>query len=520
MLRQLSDQDAMFLHFETEATPAHVGGVSLVDLPDGYRGNFFEDYKAAIAGRLLLVPFLHSKLARIPFDLDRPFWVEDEHIDLDYHIRHAALPAPGTLAELEALVAELHAQPLDLHRPLWEFTVIDGLASGQKAIYTKMHHAAMDGAASQLLITTMYDPTPVPRVLAPPLDDVRARRGSVGNMVRGLVRHRVQQAVRAVQYVPELLTAVSHVVLPDAATLQFRPLHRVPLAPSTLLNVAITPWRMYAARTLPLASVKQLAKLTGTTVNDIVLAICSGALRGYLGDKRALPARSLTAMVPVSTRAPGDYRAANQNAMMVCGLASDIADPYERLLAIHRSATEQKQNVEVWKEFPSPDLVMPGIGAIMRRLVALYGRSRFCGRPPLLGNLVISNVPGPPAPLYIAGARIASMFPCSVPFHGQAVNITVESYCDRLDFGLIACRSAVPDLAQLADRLPAALAELQRAVAQRFPLAAPQVVPLQPVSAQVTAPPPVIPAPVVPIAALATVRELGQTRSRPPELPT
>lgn len=163
MLRQLSDQDAMFLYLETDATPLHVGGLSLVDLPDGYRGNFFEDYKAAVASRIPLVPFLHSKLARIPFDLDRPFWVEVEHIDLDYHIRHAAVPAPGTLAELEALVAELHAQPLDLHRPPWEFTVIDGLASGQKAIYTKMHHAAMDGAASQLLITTMYDPSPAPR---------------------------------------------------------------------------------------------------------------------------------------------------------------------------------------------------------------------------------------------------------------------------------------------------------------------------------------------------------------------
>jgi WS/DGAT/MGAT family acyltransferase len=526
MLRQLTDQDAMFLYLETEATPAHVGGLSLVDLPAGYRGNFFEDYKATIASRIALVPFLHSKLARIPFDLDRPFWVEDEHIDLDYHIRHAAVPAPGTLRELEALVAELHGQPLDRHRPLWEFTVIDGLASGQKAIYTKMHHAAMDGAASQQLITTMYDPTPVPRVLAPPLDDVQARRGSLGNMLRGLVRHRVQQAVRAVQYVPELLAAVSHVVLPDAATLRFRPMHRVPLTPSTLLNVAITPWRAYAARTVPLSGVKQLAKLTGTTVNDVVLAICSSALRGHLGGKRALPARSLTAMVPVSTRTPGDYRAANQNAMVVCSLASDIADPYERLLAIHRSMIEQKQNIEVWKEFPTPDLLTPGIGAISRRLITRYGRSRFCGRPPLLGNLVISNVPGPPAPLYIAGARIASMFPCSMPFHGQAVNITIESYLDRLDFGLIACRRAVPDLAQLADRLPAAFAELQRAVEQRFPVAAPQVAAPQVAAPQVAAPqvaapqvaaPQVIATPVVP---LAIARELSQARPRPAELPT
>src|ERR1041385_2843474 len=275
--------------------------------------------------------------------LDRPVWIEDEHLDLDYHMRHAAVPAPGSPAELEPLIARLHAQPLDLRRPLWEFYVIDGLASGQKAIYTKMHHAAMDGAASQLLISTMYDPSPTPRVLAPPAGDPRAQRGSVRNLVRGLLRHRVQQAVRAMQYVPELLAAVSHVVLPDATTLRYRPMHAVPQTSSTLFNVGITAQRRYAARTLPLTAVKQLARLTGTTVNDVVLAICSGALRSYLADKRALPARSLTAMVPVSTRAPGDYRLANQNAMLVCSLASDIADPHLRLLAIHGSVVEQTQ---------------------------------------------------------------------------------------------------------------------------------------------------------------------------------
>jgi WS/DGAT/MGAT family acyltransferase len=477
MLQQLTDQDAIFLYGETAETPAHVGGLSLVDLPDGYRGDFFADYKATIASRMALVPFLHTRVARVPFDLDRPFWVEDEHIDLDHHIRRATVPLPGTMAELEALVARLHQQPLDRTRPLWEFTVIDGLASGQLAIYTKMHHAAMDGAASQQLITTMYDPTPVPRVLAAPALDTAHHRPSARNLVTSLLARRVQQAIRAVQFVPELLQAVSHVILPDPTTLRFRPIHGVPRTPTTLLNVGITGQRLWAARTLPLPEVKRLAKRTGTTVNDVVLAICSGALRGYLDDKRRLPRRSLTAMVPVSLRAPGDYARRNQNAMVLCSLASDVADPYERLLAIHRSMIAQKQNVEIWKGLPAPDVVLPGLGWIMRHLVELYGHSRFVGRPPLAGNLVISNVPGPPAPLYIAGARIASMYPCSIPFHGQAVNITVESYCDRLDVGLIACRRTVPDVAQLADRLASALVELQRAVSHACPAAVAPPVP-------------------------------------------
>jgi diacylglycerol O-acyltransferase / wax synthase len=476
MLQQLTDQDAIFLYGETAETPVHVGGLSLVDLPEGYRGDFFADYKATIASRMALVPFMHTKVARVPFDLDRPFWVEDEHIDLDHHVRRATVPPPGTMTELEALVALLHQQPLDRTRPLWEFYVIDGLASGQPAIYTKMHHAAMDGGASQQLLTTMYDPTPTPRVLACPGPDT-AHRPSARNLVTSLLARRVQQAIRAVQFVPELLQAVSHVGLPDPATLRFRPIHRMPRTPTTLLNVGITGQRVLAVRTLSLPEVKRLAKRTGTTVNDVVLAICSGALRDYLDEKRRLPDRSLTAMVPVSLRAPGDYAKRNQNAMVICSLASDVADPYERLLAIHRSMIAQKQNIEIWKDVPVPDVVVPGLGWLVHHLVELYGHSRFAGRPPLVGNLVISNIPGPPAPLYIAGAKIASMYPCSIPFHGQAVNITVESYCDRLEVGLIACRRTVPDVAQLADRVTGALVELQRAAARACPGAVAQPAP-------------------------------------------
>ena len=470
MLTQLTEQDAIFLYLETQETPAHVGGLSLVDLPAGHRGSFFEDYKATIASRIPLIPFMHRKLAPIPLDLDRPFWVEDEHIDLDYHIRHLTAPSPGTVKELEALVALLHAHPLDRNRPLWEFYVIDGLASGQQAIYTKMHHAAMDGAASQALIATMYDPTPAPRMLPAPASD-GDQRGTFGNLAKGLLATSARRAIRAIEFLPELTTAFARLVLPDRKTLRYRALPRMPRSAKTLLNVGITNQRVYAARTLPLPVVKQIARASKTKVNDVVLAICSGALRAYLQDKHAVPARSLTAAVPISAREAAELNTANLNGMLVCSLASDIADPYQRLLAIQRSTIQQKQLFDRIKEFPVPDISVPGMGVIARTLIDAYGRSRLVGRPPLLGNLVISNVPGPPQPLYIAGARIASMYPCSIPFHGQALNITVESYCDRLDVGLIACRAAVPDVAQLGDRLSIALAELEQAV-MRDPIAA------------------------------------------------
>lgn len=463
MLTQLTEQDALFLYMETPETPAHVGGVSLVDLPAGYRGSFYDDYRATIASRLALIPFLHQKLAPIPFELDRPFWVDEPQVDLDYHIRHLTVPAPGSMADLEALVGLIHAQPLDRNRPLWEFYVIDGLASGQQAIYTKMHHAAMDGAASQTLITTMYDPTPVPRTLpVPPPDGDHRRR--VTSLVKGMLAARARRAIRAIEFVPRLATALTHLALPDARTLRYRAVPRSPRSVKTLFNVGISNQRAYAARTLPLPLVKQIARASNTKVNDVVLAICSGALRAYLQDRRAAPQRSLTAAVPISARDAADLNTANVNGMLICSLASDIADPRQRLQAIHRSTLQQKQLFDLIKEFPVPDLNIPGISAISHALIAAYGRSRLVGRPPLLGNLVISNVPGPSQPLYIAGARIASMYPCSIPFHGQALNITVESYCDRLDVGLIACRAAVPDVAQIGDRLAVALAELRQAI--------------------------------------------------------
>jgi WS/DGAT/MGAT family acyltransferase len=485
MLKQLSDQDASFLYAETWETPMHVGSLSLVDLPDGHRGEFFDDFKAHVASRMMLIPFMHARLAAVPLGLDRPFWVEAEHLDLDYHIRHATVRAPGQFADVEALVAQLHAIALDRSRPLWQFTLIDGLASGQIAIYAKIHHAVMDGASSQAMIATLYDPSPngaCPRAAAPPNGgaarstgpraftrpepDAGAQHGNATNLMRSLLAHRVQQAIRAVQFVPEALRVLTRLALPDPRTLRYRPIARWPRAPTTLLNVGITNQRAFAARTLPLAAVKQIARHTATKVNDVVLAICSGALRNYLVDKGALPVESLTAMIPVAMRDPTDPTAPNHNGLFLCSLASDIADPYERLLAIHRSSVEQKQRFELFRDLPIPDMTLPGVGQIVRWLVALYGHSRLVGRPPLLGNLTISNVPGPATPLFIAGARLVSIFPCSIPFHSQALNITAESYCDRLDVGLIACRNAIPDVAQIADRMASALAALQQAVAR------------------------------------------------------
>lgn len=475
MLKQLSDQDASYLYLETAETPQHVGGLNLVEIPPGYDGDFFEVYKAHIKSRMHLIPFMHSKLLELPFDLDRPFWLEDENIDLDYHVRHETLPKPGTMQMLEELVGRLHSSLLDRSRPLWEFHVIDGLESGNVAIYTKIHHAAMDGASSQLLVTTMYDASPGPRILPAACKAPGDTSAKIESVVQGVLAHLVRQEIRAAQFVPELMKAWTNMFLPNLDTLRFDPLPKPPRTPHTLFNVDITNQRLYAARSLDLSAFKKLSKATGTTLNDVVLAVCSGALRSYLLRKDQLPARSLTAMVPVSVRTAGEHDQANHNTLFVSSLATDIAEPYERLMAIHESSQDQKRRLSSVKNLLLPDLALLGSGAFLRHMVEVYGRAKLAQRLPLLANLTVSNVPGPPIPLYLAGLRVLSLYPCSIPFHGSALNITVQSYVDRLDFGVIACRRTVPDLTELANGLPLAWAELQRAVFDHLAAHVPEV---------------------------------------------
>lgn len=467
MLKQLGEQDASFLYLETTETPQHVGGMSIVELPAGYKGNFYEDFKAHIGSRLHLIPMLHTKLVPLPFDIDHPFWIDDPDVDLNYHVRHLSLPKPGRISQLEQLIGRVHSNFLDRTRPLWEFYVIDGLESGHVAIYTKIHHAAMDGASSQLLIQTMYDPTPVPRRMPPPPPKQGDEKSKVEieEVLRGIAAHFLRQEIRAIQFIPDVLKAWANLVLPDVKTLRYdKGIHLPQVTPKTLINCAITSQRAYAVRTLSLSRVKKLAKAADVKLNDIVLELCSTALRRYLLDKDALPHDAMTALVPVSMHKSGDTEMNNQNVMFVCNLATDLPGAVERLHAIRESSTEQKKFLSNVRNALLPDLSIIGSGALMRGMVEMYSRAKLADRLPPVGNLFISNVPGPPIPLYIAGAKILTMYPCSIPFHGTALNITVHSYIDSLDFGLTACRRAVPDVTDIADHIVDALSELEAAI--------------------------------------------------------
>ncbi len=458
-MNHLSGIDAAFLHLETPEMPMHVGSLHVLELPPGYGGDFYEDVKACLAERLHLADVFTRKLALMPFDLSNPVWVEDEDIDLDHHVRHITLPRPGSNSQLQQYVARLHSTLLDRSRPLWEFFVIDGLRSGEVALYIKVHHARLDGQAGIALGRAIFDTEASGRRIKPPR--VRLRRNQyqlgVAELLGAATANTVLQVVKLVKALPSIARAVKSVVLPEKDEQGQRqwllPRSLEIFAPRTTLNVAITNQRRFAARTVPLAEVKEIARHTGVSLNDVVLATVAGALREYFLGHRELPARTLSAAVPVSLRAAGDETANNQVGMVVMTLATDVADPIERLKRIAAASRNTKAMVGRVKAAIPTDFPMLAAPWLMSGLASLYGRSRLANVLPPVANLIISNVPGVQMQLYFAGAKIVSYYPVSIPAHGMALNVTVESYNGRLDYGLIACRRALPDIADLADSL-------------------------------------------------------------------
>jgi WS/DGAT/MGAT family acyltransferase len=455
-MNHLSGMDASFLHLETPEMPMHVGSLQIGDLPEGYAGDYYEDVKRWMGTRMHLASVFQRKLALMPFDLANPVWVDDEDVDLDYHVRHVILPRPGTKLQLEQYVARLHSSLLDRSRPLWEVYVIEGLNTGQVAIYTKMHHSAIDGQAGVAIAKALLSPTAVPAPVKPPRARPRTNQYQLGvaELAGAALSNAVAQYVKLFRSLPLALRTVADLVAPVSETDGKRHLTRpegLRLGPKTPINVAITNQRAFAGRTLPLAEVKAMAKRTGTSLNDMVLAICAGALKRYLADYDCRPDKPLIAGVPVSLREAGNTDPNNQVSMMLVSLATDVPDRLERLKAINESAKAGKKLQGTVKPAIPTDFPSLGVPWLMTGLVSLYGRSRLANRLPPIANVAISNVPGPQFPLYFAGAKLANYFPVSIPGHGIALNITVQSYNGMLEVGLTACRRALPDVADLAD---------------------------------------------------------------------
>ena len=460
-LRPLSGIDASFLYLEASGTPMHVGSLMLLEPPRRRGYDFRRTLVAHVAERLPRAAVLRRRLQDAPLELAHPMWDEGAALDLDEHIVERRLPAPGSARQLHALVARLHGQALARDKPLWQFVVIRGLASGQTALYTKIHHALLDGQGGMALAQALLDLAPLePGRRASPRVDAEARtRLRRRDAAGAAVRSTLGQFAKLIRALPETVKlARESLAAPRAALGRLR--DSVLLAPRTRFNAQVGARRSYATASLPLDEVKRVARAHGVSLNDVVMALCASALRADLAKRRALPRETLVAAMPVSLREAGDTQSNNQVSMAQCALATDIADPLERLRAINAATGQIKARLAAFRHLIPTDY--PGLAAPLwaSGLSRLWARGRVAERLPPLANVVVSNVPGPPCDLYLAGARLVHNYPVSIVTHGLALNITLNSYAGYLEFGVIACKDAVPDAAAMARGLHTALQEL------------------------------------------------------------
>lgn len=457
-MKPLSGLDALFLHLETPATPMHVGAVHLLQLPPGYRGDFVADVKRHVAKRLSLSPVFTRQLATMPLNFANPVWVRADKVDLDRHVVRVRLPRPGTQRQLEAVVARLHAKCMPRDRPLWAFHVIEGLQSGDLGFYTKIHHATLDGASGVALAQALLDVTPRPRkVAAAPKRP--GEHPSLGDLVGTAVRATGKQGVQIVKQLPQLARALARLLAGGGAGFG----RNLAFGPRTSFNGQIDAPRSFATASLPLARVKEVAAVHGATINEVVLTVIGGALRSYLDAHGGVPRKSLIAAIPVSLREAGNEEATTLATMTLASLATDVADPAARLVEVRAASAAAKAVMKQLKGAVPTDFPSLGLPWLLSAAAAVYGRFGVASRLPPIANLVVSNVPGPPIPFYLAGARLKTYWPVSIVEHGVGLNITLQSYAGSLDFGLIAARSALPDLHRVARGLLDAFAELQAA---------------------------------------------------------
>ena len=473
MLLPMSPTDSMFLTLEARQRPMHVGGLHLYVPPDGADEEYVPDLFRTLTSVSEVAPLFRKRPARSLTTAGQWGWEEDQQFDIEHHVRHNALPKPGRILELLSLCSRLHSSLLDRSRPLWECHLIEGLADGRFAIYFKIHHALVDGVAASRLLQSVLsaDPderdSPPPWAVRPPRPRPAAAVAesadhSVLDLPATALRSALSLAGEAAGIPGALARTVTRGIRDEGAPVSFS-------APRTIFNVPINGSRRFAAQSWPIDRIKAVGKAAralepaapAVTVNDVVLAMCSGALRSYLDELGELPDAPLIAMVPVALAARDRGReGGNAVGAVMCNLGTHLPGAGDRLRAVSRSMSDGKQSLAGMT--PLQILAMSAVGTGPLLLQSIPGLQNLA-RPPF--NLIISNVPGPRRLLYLNGARLDGMYPLSIPFDGQALNITCTSYSSELAFGLTGCRRSVPHLQRLLGCLDDALGDLEKAVA-------------------------------------------------------
>lgn len=446
--------DSMFLIGERREQPMHVGGLELFQMPPGAGPDWLPELYEEMIHSTEVAPLFRRRPYRPPTAMGAWSWQTEHDIDLEHHVRHSALPRPGRVRELLALASRLHGTLLDRHRPLWEAHLIEGLEGDRFAVYTKIHHALVDGVSALRLLegSLSTDPdardVPMPWSVQPERHQPAATRGLQDLLGIPMAAWRTTTELAGLG--PMAGKAALRALMDQSAYLPST-------APRTILNTSITGSRRYAAQSWPLDRIRSITQATGTTINDVVLALCSSALRSYLDELGELPDAPLIAMTPVSLRQAGAEFGGNAVGALLCNLGTNLADPADRLAAVHASMEEGKKSLRSMS--PTQVAVTSAI-AMAPMLMSMLPGARRIASPGY--NLVISNIPGPQEALYWNGAKLDGVYPLSIPTDGQALNITATSYNGHMQFGLTGCRRTVPHLQRLLTYLDESLDQLER----------------------------------------------------------
>lgn len=461
VIPKLNPLDRALLAAERRDVLMHVGALLLLSPPAAGPGEWARELREEIArGAPVEAPWNLKLLDPDLLASPRQAWVPDESFELEYHVRRSALASPGDERELGVLVSRLHGTPLDFHRPPWEAHFIEGLEGGRIAIYFKVHHALLDGYTGMRLLTRSLSTDPrdldAPMFWARPLLEP-ARRGSAADEEAPTFDSLLRPVREQLGVAKDMGRALVHLVraLRDEDPHLVSPLQ----APKSLLNQRISRSRRFATQQIALDRARSLATASGGTVNDVALALCGGALRRLLSELGALPERPLIAMLPVNVRPKDDPGGGNAVGAILASLATDVDDPAERLAAIIASTKRAKEQLNGMSRRA---IMQYGALAVSPMLLALVPGA--IGRVPPAFNVVVSNVPGPATPLYFRGFKLDATYPLSIPFHGYALNITLQSYAGMLNFGFTGCRHALPHMQRAAIYAGAAMDELERAL--------------------------------------------------------
>jgi diacylglycerol O-acyltransferase / wax synthase len=461
---RLSPLDTAWLLTESRATPNHVGGLLQFRLPPGASRDFMRDLMTEFRShRTFCAPW--NRRLRLAFTMNPfPEWIEDDAIDLEYHVRHAALPWPGGERELGELVGRLQSTPIDLARPPWECTLIEGLEGDRFAMFVKMHHSLIDGVSGMMMLQKAMSHDAEKSLSLQPFWSTGPDRKPRRSGGRGLAPTMANATAAAVEglsaqakTLPQLATAFGKIAkrIGDPSDGMMVPFD----APMSVLNARVREKRRFATAQVSMDRLRAVASESGSTLNDVVLAICGGALRRFLSERECLPDKTLTAGIPVSLRPKDDEGTGNAISFIVSTLGTDIADDLQRLHAIHRSVQHAKAHMQSLPRQALMQYTMLFMApTIITLLTGIGGRTR-----PMF-NITVSNVPGPDKPLFFRGAELLAIYPASIVTHGQALNITCESYAGFMNFGFTACHTSVPGIQRLAVYALDALAMLEAAV--------------------------------------------------------